>query len=291
LFIGSDGTLGVLSSIELSLIEQPPVIWSADCFFSEEEQALRFVELARETLEDLAALEYFDCFALDILREQKRSNTAFSQLPELLERHRYAIYIELHCDDEQRATQQLFLAGEQMRQAGGDEQDTWVARTAFDKDTLLFFRHAVPESVNMLIDQRKKTNPIITKLGTDMAVPDGCLREVMAMYRRDLAAQGLEYAIWGHIGNNHLHVNILPRDAADYQKGKALYGEWAAAVTQLGGAVSAEHGVGKSKVAYLEIMYGLSHIREMAALKRAFDPQGLLGTGNMFTLEKEAAHL
>jgi len=102
------------------------------------------------------------------------------------------------------------------------------------------------------------------------------------MYRRSLKEYDLESATWGHIGNNHLHVNILPRDGEDYRKGKELYAIWAKAVTKMGGAVSAEHGVGKLKRAFLEVMYGRKHMIEMARLKRQLDPYFILGRGNLF---------
>ena len=169
-----------------------------------------------------------------------------------------------------------------MGQVGADESRTWVARTDLDREAQRFFRHAVPESVNMLIDERRKTDPTITKLGSDMSVPDACLHEVVQMYRTTLAEAGLESAVWGHIGNNHLHVNVLPRDAADYARGKELFKSWAGEVTHMGGAVSAEHGVGKIKRDFLEVMYGTQAIHEMARAKVALDPRGILGQGNLF---------
>ena len=162
-----------------------------------------------------------------------------------------------------------------------------MARSQTDLDRLMFFRHAIPECVNMLIDQRKKKNKEITKLGTDMAVPDAALEETMAMYNTMLKERGLQSAIWGHVGNNHLHVNILPNDSEEYRKGKELYNDWAAKITAKGGAVSAEHGVGKLKAGFLKVMYGEKHIGEMRQLKKAFDPQNLLNRGNLFAPEEE----
>jgi D-lactate dehydrogenase (cytochrome) len=101
------------------------------------------------------------------------------------------------------------------------------------------------------------------------------------MYRSALEAAGLESAVWGHIGNNHLHVNILPRNRHEFDRGKALIAEWAKRVTEIGGTVSAEHGVGKLKRDALRVMYGDLHIEEMSALKRVFDPKWLLGSGTM----------
>ena len=192
------------------------------------------------------------------------------------------MFVELECDDEGRAHDELERTGELMRSVGGSEKDSWVARTDVDRERQRLFRHAVPESVNMLIDRRRRTAPAITKLGSDMSVPDDRLHDVVALYRRTLAEAGLESATWGHIGNNHLHVNVLPRDERDYAAGKELFRSWAREVTAMGGAVSAEHGVGKIKRDFLLTMYGPDAIDEMAHLKVALDPRGRLGRGNLF---------
>ncbi len=286
LFIGSDGTLGVITEIEIALSPLPPVIWGVSCFFMNESDSIAYVASLRHSVPDVAAIEFFDGDALAILRDQKVHNPAFSHLPMVEEWMRTAIYVELHCADDATAAQRLFQLGRIFEQSGGREENSWVARNQADLDRLLFFRHAIPESVNMLIDKRKQTSPTITKLGTDMAVPDEHLPYIMGMYRKTLGEKGLESAVWGHIGDNHLHVNILPRNADDYLRGKELYVQWAAEVTRLGGAVSAEHGVGKLKANFLTVMYGEKHIAEMAALKAAFDPGWVLGIGNLFAPPK-----
>lgn len=282
LFIGSDGTLGIITDIEIKLLPLPQVIWGVNCFFEKEKNAIEFVIALREELDNIASIEFFDGNAIAILRKQKEENPAFSKLPLVEERMDTAIYIELHCQNEKQVMESLTKVGLFMEKSGGCQEDTWVARNDADRDSLLFFRHAVPESVNMLIDQRKKVDPIITKLGTDMSVPNQHLPYIMDMYHTMLKQRGLQSAIWGHIGDNHLHVNILPRNKDEYNKGKALYAEWAAEIAKLRGAVSAEHGVGKLKANFLTVMYGQHHIDEMAILKVNFDPKGLLGTGNMF---------
>lgn len=283
LFVGSDGTLGVITELELELLPVPAVTWGVSCFFEDESQALDFTIAARPVLGGrAAAFEYFDGAALSILRRQKSASAAFSGLPQVPERYRACVFVELECDDEGQALESLDAIGRAMGEVGADERDTWVARTDVDRECQRFFRHAVPESVNMLIDERRRTDPVITKLGSDMSVPDDRLHDVVALYRRTLAEAGLESAAWGHIGNNHLHVNVLPRDAADYAAGKELFKRWAAEVTAMGGAVSAEHGVGKMKRDFLLTMYGPEHIAEMARLKRRFDPEVRLNRGNLF---------
>ena len=157
-----------------------------------------------------------------------------------------------------------------------------MADTGRELERLKMFRHAVPESVNMVIDERRKTEPSLTKLGTDMAVPDAQLGAVLELYRDGLQAAGLDHVIFGHIGNNHLHVNILPRSLEEYHQGKELYLRWAHRIIAMGGTISAEHGVGKFKVALLREMVGEEAIRQMRDLKRLFDPNGVLNRGNLF---------
>ena len=283
LFIGSDGTLGVITELELALMPVPAVTWGVSCFFPNEAAALDFTAAARPELGCAGAFEYFDVGALDILRSQRANSAAFASLPELEPRAACCIYVELDCANEVQAMEELACLGRILSETGGSEGATWVARTDVDRESQRFFRHAVPESVNMLIDERRRTDPTITKLGSDMSVPDERLHDVVALYRRTLAESGLQAAAWGHIGNNHLHVNVLPRNAADYAAGKELFRGWAREVTAMGGAVSAEHGVGKIKRDFLTVMYGSEHIAEMARLKIQLDPYGQLGRGNLFS--------
>jgi len=102
------------------------------------------------------------------------------------------------------------------------------------------------------------------------------------MYNKGLAEAGLESVVFGHIGNNHVHVNILPRDMDEYARGKALYLQWASEIVKMGGSVSAEHGIGKLKVPFLEMMYTPEAIAEMRTTKHLFDPEARLERGVMF---------
>ena len=243
----------------------------------------------RGSVEGVASVEFFDAAALDVLREQKKSSTAFSALPVIEPFVNTVIYVELHCDTEEQALERLFAVGAAFTAVGGREENSWVARDQRDLDRLLFFRHAVPESVNMLIDLRRQTDPTITKVGSDMSVPNAHLFDVVKLYRDTLRENKLESATWGHVGNNHLHVNVLPNNAEEYALGKELFKSWAEKVSRMGGAVSAEHGLGKLKAAFLTVMYGEEHIDEMRRLKRAFDPKWQFGVGNLFTEKMPAA--
>ena len=279
LFVGSDGTLGVMTELELRLIEMPRVIWGINCFFRRESAALDFVETVRGKSDSLAAIEYFDCNALDILRAYDDGGCPVPEGYECM------IYVEVHAPDAGRAMDAIRLVGATMDSVGESCANTWAARSLPDRERLLELRHKVPESVNALIARRKREDSAIAKVGSDMAVPDAHLRDVFAMYRRSLAEKGFQFAIWGHIGNNHVHVNVLPRCRDDMTAGKAMFMDWAREVVAMGGTVSAEHGTGKNKAAFLPILYGEEGVREMAAVKRCFDPGCILGAGNLFPEE------
>ncbi len=282
LLIGSDGTLAVITELELSLLPKPKLVWGTTAFFPTQAQAVSYTKALKKKEGGIAAIEYFDVCALDILRRQKAGSQAFARLPKIEDHYGCAVYTELHRDTEEEAYMDLEFLSLACTEAGGDPCHTWVACNESDLNLLHFFRHAVPESVNMLVERYKREYPEITKIGGDLAVPDDRFEDLLAVYDSTLEKEGLSHAAWGHIGDNHIHVNILPCNMEEYHRGKALLNQWAAAASQMGGAVSAEHGVGKLKAPFLELMYGKEYIEEMANLKEAFDPKWILGRGNLF---------
>jgi D-lactate dehydrogenase (cytochrome) len=112
-----------------------------------------------------------------------------------------------------------------------------------------------------------------------MAVEDKDLRWVYGLYSARLAAAGLDHAIFGHVGNDHFHVNILPRDETELQQANALYAEIAQALVARGGCVSAEHGIGRIKKPFLAVQYDASTLDAMRAAKRWLDPNWRLNPG------------
>ncbi len=275
LFIGMEGTLGIITEAELLLRPLPPVQQALCAFFPDEESALEFVRFLREELSPVA-IELFGHRALDLLRESDMD------LPTFPDHAHTAIYFEFHGDSEESLEEAVMASAERMVELGAGEDDCWFADGPRQIETQKTFRHATPEAVNLLIDQRKKACPGLTKLGTDMSVPDEQLETIVKLYRNDLATAGLEYVIFGHIGNNHVHVNILPRSMEELAKGKELYLKWAAEVVAMGGSVSAEHGIGKIKVPLLETMFRPDGIAAMREVKKIFDPGGILNQGNLF---------
>jgi D-lactate dehydrogenase (cytochrome) len=281
LFVGSEGTLGVITEIELSLLEKPAGFLSGIVFFKKEGDLLSFVDEAREisianrksqivNSPEAALLEYFDENSLKFIKEK------FPEVPENVEG---AIFFEQETDDEME--DELFEHWNELLEKHNAEIDaSWFTTSEQDLIKMREFRHALPVSVNERVVKNRQR-----KIGTDMAVPDEKFASFLKFYKHKLNESGLDYVIFGHIGDNHLHANILPKNEAEAVKAKHLYGRFIAQSIMLGGTISAEHGIGKLKSKYLHVQYGERYLNEMAELKRAFDPNGILGRGNMFDVK------
>jgi D-lactate dehydrogenase (cytochrome) len=134
-------------------------------------------------------------------------------------------------------------------------------------------RKGVPEKLNELI------RPGMVKIGTDFSVPLAALDRLMRLYDRMLPPS--QSYLFGHIGNAHLHVNMVPETREEEQTFRTISQSLAQEVCALNGSVSAEHGIGKLKRAALAMMLGPEGIEEILRIKKILDPQGILNRGNM----------
>ena len=281
LFIGSEGTLGVVTEVELSLLPKPEGFFSGIVFFPKNEDLLAFVDsvksrsferrrnpvaIAAGSDVDASLVEYFDANALKFISEK---------FPETPSGMAGAIFFEQETTSE--SEDELLEAWNDLLETHNADVDvSWFTTTEQDREKMRAFRHALPVSVNERVVRNKQK-----KIGTDMAVPDETFPGFLRFYKDTLDASGIDYVIFGHIGDCHLHANLLPKDDEEAERSRHLYGRFVAQAVMLGGTVSAEHGIGKLKSKYLYVMMGERYINEMAELKRAFDPKGILGRGNM----------
>ncbi|MCX7847643.1 MAG: FAD-binding oxidoreductase [bacterium] len=283
LFIGSEGTLGVISEVELLLLPRTKERLSVTAFFPSELRALQFVNELRSAIRngtlDIEAIEFFGASALQLLRLRRTpSDSAIPEIPHA----DAAIYTEL-AYHEGALDEAFSLLEHYLVCCGSSADDAWAGLDDNEIKKMKLFRHAVPETINQIIAERKRNLPSLHKIATDLAVPDEHLQDMITFYHEQLIAAGLEYVIFGHIGNNHLHVNILPRDQDELLRAKILYRRFAEKAVALGGTVAAEHGIGKLKTSFLEAMYGPAGVAQMRAVKEALDPHYLLGRGTLFS--------
>jgi D-lactate dehydrogenase (cytochrome) len=312
LFIGSEGTLGVIVGIEVALLPKPEGLLSGIVFFKTDESVLSFVGEARElslanrvsreregrrlgpliekalrvtdrssrptadqddesaSLIDARALEYFDCESLNFLRQKYEAIPAAAVGAIFFEQETKA------ATDDPLMTQWLTLLERHNALVDG----SWFATGEPDQAKLREFRHALPVLMNEWFARHQQR-----KVSTDMSVPDEAFPEMLRFYKDTLRSSELRYTIFGHIGDNHVHVNILPRNDDEATKAREIYLQFLKRAAAAGGTLSAEHGIGKLKRDYLSLFYSEASLREMAALKRGFDPAGILGRGNIFAEE------
>lgn len=282
LFIGSEGTLAAIVEIELALAVRPEAVMGVMVVLESENQVCDLVEQSRkETRVIFDAMEYFDKNALRLLQRKKAKAGKGSPLPNLSCWQGFALYYELSGTEEQ-IMQDCRVLLELIEHVGGDPQKTWAANYHDEVKTQRIFRHSVPEEVNAIIGQRKAEHPGLHKVGTDMAVPDDKLSEVLAMYREGLDSLGMEAVIFGHIGNNHLHVNMLPSNMEELTRAKELYQHWAHRVVEMGGAVAAEHGIGRMKKPMLAIQFSEEDFAALEQVRTFFDPKKMFSPGVLF---------
>jgi len=267
LFTGSEGTLGVVTEARLKLLPAAAAVLGGVVFFPTDDLALDAVDDWRANASP-RMLEYFDEPSLALLR---------TRFPEIPAGARAAILFEQELDAIDDADAWLPRI-----EAAHGLDESWLADSPADRERFRRFRHALPELVN---DTVRRNGTL--KMGTDHAVPIDRGREMLAYYRHRLNEEFPDrHVIFGHIGDAHLHVNILP-SSEDSDRATALLAEFARQAVALGGTVSAEHGLGKRKAHLLALQYAPEHREAMVAVKRRLDPQNILGRGTLFTLPAE----
>lgn len=261
LFCGSEGTLGVTLEAEVALLPIPKELLSGVVFFGSDDDALDAVAKWR-SVPKLRMLEYADRPSLDLIR---------SRYPEIPRMAQAALLIEAEGDDldawEQRLDESHALI-----------DASWFGIEAKDRERFRAFRHALPEAV---VETNRKRG--FMNMGTDYAVPLDRDREMLRYYRERLEAElPGRYVIYGHLGDAHLHLNILPTTTEEAETARRMLREFAEHAVKLGGTVSAEHGLGKRKAGLLMLQYTPEQIEAMRGVKRRFDPHELLGRGTLF---------
>ena len=268
LFIGSEGTLGVVCEIEVKLLPKPEGLLSGVVFFALESDVLALVRDVRERV-DARAIEFFDNESLNFLRQK---------YPTIPANAVGAIFFEQETNEstEESVLNQWTALLDQHHALS----DSWFATNEQDQAKLREFRHQLPVLMNEWFSHYKQR-----KVSTDMAVPDEAFPGLFRLYKETLQSSGLRYTIFGHIGDNHVHVNILPRDDSEGARARDLYVQFLKYAASAGGTLSAEHGVGKLKRDYLRLFYTDAQLHEMATIKKTLDPNGILGRGNIFPEE------
>ena len=330
LFIGSEGTLGIILEAELELLPLPQIRLPMIVFFDTEDAAHRFIIDTRDrhrAVSDVIKTVMLEFIGENILKH-------FPKLTGMPEAANAAVMLEhwsglnrhssagwnpdpseaegkvtgsgvgdpsLRWDDSKlrenvRAAkdsrddnEETLLAAwaEHMMSCGAipdasDPSFPQILLASDDKHRRDFeaFRHHIPETMNAIVAKAG-----FPKLATDCAVPDEKYMDVVQLYRSLLNPSGLEWYYFGHAGDNHFHVNLITHNQAEFDLAKQIYFQICQAVVALGGTVSAEHGIGKNKIPYFNLMVPADSqaLVQMKVLKKRLDPEWRLNPGTLFS--------
>ncbi len=309
LFIGSEGTLGVITEATLCVVSPRPEICVALVPCLNEAQALALTQSFREISLtsrqthnqrglDVSAIEYMDARSVEILREdgsdRRNAITLGPDAKTLL-----LIQFELSPEWAARAYDDLAQALEPgaldaplvqfvriLAQSGRLEETELAMPGDWGRiEQMYALREAVPYGVNTRVLRAKQhQHPSITKMAGDMIVPFDHLGTMMQIFREGFESYGLDYAIWGHASDGNMHPNLLPRSLDDVRHAQQVILEAGKAVIALGGCPLAEHGVGRNptKKALLKDLYGERGLQQMLVVKQVLDPERKLAPGNLF---------
>jgi D-lactate dehydrogenase (cytochrome) len=308
LFVGSEGTLGVVTEVEVALIPEPARLL-AFCALPTERGALTLVGRLRDAAHeawssrdprslDVAAIESMDARCLEMLRSDGKDREHRISLDASAEAA-ILVQIELPAGTgaadvmdqialfEGDATAATPMAGflRLLRDAGAlDSVQLSLPGDAHRAQQFLALREAVPMAVNHRIAEAQSARPGVRKTAADMIVPFGSLGGMMEFYREGFVRRGLDHALWGHVSDGNIHANVIPRSEEDVRRGEEAFLEFAAEAARLGGCPLSEHGVGRSacKQELLRRLYGDKGIEEMRRVKAALDPESKLAPGVLF---------
>lgn len=310
LFIGSEGTLGIITEATLRSVSPAPAACLVFVTFDDASRALAFVDALRSESQqtwrekraqglDISAIEHMDARSLALLREDgvdKRLGVSLDEravigllitldLPPGTSASE--VYEAFGSSDDAAADASPVARFVRLLSACGAVDDALVAPPgdAAGVERLIALREAVPVAVNARVGvARRDIDARIEKTAADVIVPFERFASWLAFCEEEWRARGLLGAIWGHISDGNVHPNVIPRSYADVVSGKEAMLAFGREAIRLGGAPLAEHGVGRNlvKQQLLVELYGAEGIDDMRAVKRAIDPEWKLAPGVLF---------
>lgn len=311
LFIGSEGTLGVITAATLRSVSPAPATCLVFVTFAEVDRALAFVHALRSESQrtwqsrtpyglDVSAIEHIDARSLSLLREDgvdARLGLSLNARASI----GLLVTIDLAPDTSAADVYDAFAAADetesaspspvseflQLLSACGSVEDAIVAPPGDTTgvERLIALREAVPVAVNSRVGRAKRdVDSRIEKTAADVVVPFDHFASWLTFCENEWRVRGLDGAIWGHISDGNVHPNVIPRRYEDIVAGKEAVLACGREAIRLGGAPLAEHGVGRNPVKQrlLVELYGPQGIEDMRAVKRALDPAWKLAPGVLF---------
>ncbi|MBV1703763.1 MAG: FAD-binding protein, partial [Hyphomicrobiales bacterium] len=263
LFVGAEGTLGIVTQVTLKLHPLPEAIAGGVCPFQTVRAACDAAIMAIQAGVPLARVELVDAV-------QMRANRLHSgiDLPESP-----ALFVEFH-GTEAGVAEQVARFGEIAAEFGGADF-RWATKPE-DRTRLWQARH---DSYWASLLLRPGAKPLATDACVPLSRLADCVEETMA----DIEACGFVAPIVGHVGDGNFHTSpmAMPDDPAEIAAVKAFADRLAHRAIAMGGTCTGEHGVGQGKRAFLVDEHGAEAVAAMRAIKAALDPRDLMNPGKM----------
>ncbi|WP_323037169.1 FAD-binding oxidoreductase [Pararhodobacter sp.] len=262
LFVGSEGTLGLITELTVKLHGQPEAIRAAVCAFETFEGAVNAVIATIQSGIPMARIEFVDRASAAYFN--KATQAGWPDAPHLM--------LEFHGTDAGVAEQAQRFS--EIATDFGGLGFRWAEKTE-DRTALWAMRHNAYRSALQAYPGR---DPITT----DICVPISRLAEAVEETAAEIAASGVPGPIVGHVGDGNFHALLLPRtgDAVEWEKAQVLAANMAERALRLGGTVSGEHGIGMGKMKYMAREHG-DGWAVMSAIKAALDPDGVMNPGKL----------
>lgn len=264
LFVGSEGTLGVITEALLRLTSMPRFVRTARAEFSALEDASQTVNAILDAGVVPATLEMMDETAISCIEEAMGLGLPLDVEAMLI--------IETDGSDGEAVLREIETIAHICRENGARE--VVVAATEEEREQLWRARRAVGPSL---------AHQAPNKLGEDITVPRTAIPEAVRRIKAISAARGLPVVVFGHAGDGNLHPNILfdKRNEEEWRTVEQMVGEIFRTALDLGGTLSGEHGVGTLKKPYLEEAIGPVAVSVMRSIRDAFDPDRTMNPGKV----------
>ena len=265
LFLGSEGTLGIITELTLKLRGQPESIASAVCAFPDEAAAITTVIETIQVGLPMARIELIDADTVRCFNTY--AGRSLPELPHLM--------LEFHGSKTGVAEQ--VSSFEEFVQSNGGSNFEWATNTE-DRNSLWQLRH---DGYYAVINSIPGSQGYVT----DACVPISRLAEAIAETSKDISESPLSGPILGHVGDGNFHAVLLlrPDHPEDLEEAHRIAGRIAERAIRLGGTITGEHGVGIGKIDYLTKEHG-DAVDVMVDLKRAMDPKNILNPGKIFEI-------
>jgi D-lactate dehydrogenase (cytochrome) len=263
LFVGSEGTLGIITELTLRLAGIPEAISAGVCPFPTVEAACNATIATIQSGIPVARIELLD--ALQVKASNLHSKLSLKEVPTL--------FLEFH-GSEAGVAEQASRFGEIATEFGGGPFD-WATRQE-DRNKLWQARHDAYWAAVTL-------RPGAKGFATDVCVPISRLAECVVATQADIAEMNLVAPILGHVGDGNFHVGVLldMDDKAEVKRAERFIERLTERALAMDGTCTGEHGVGQGKIKYLPAEHGEAALDVMRALKTALDPDNILNPGKI----------